>query len=91
MFVFTPAAYGGDGTFASVSAIYNELAKLSPDLLDVLALPDWPFDRYFYLPLFFMSCAAEVYGATFSLYILHIFSKGLLIKVALSISGRSCS
>jgi len=77
MFVFAPAAFGGDGTFASVSTIYNELAKSSPDLLDVLALPDWPFDRppdksgtFYKRPVMFMNNGEPEM----------IFSRGALIQ-----------
>lgn len=37
---------GGMATLASSSAVYNVLAKERPDLIHVLAKPDWPFDTY---------------------------------------------
>ena len=38
------AAFGGAATLASGLTIYNELAKTRPDILRLLAEPDWPFD-----------------------------------------------
>lgn len=35
---------GGMCTIASAWTVYNELAAARPDLIHVLAKPDWPFD-----------------------------------------------
>ncbi|KAI1325237.1 hypothetical protein F5Y16DRAFT_378291 [Xylariaceae sp. FL0255] len=44
MYVLKPAAMGGNGTFSSVSTIYNSLAASYPDLLRELGKPSWPFN-----------------------------------------------
>lgn len=46
MYVLGTGADGGKGTFASVSAIYNEIAATKPHLLIVLLKDNWPFDKY---------------------------------------------
>lgn len=38
------AARGGNHIVSSVATIYNELIKTRPDLVAVLAAPNWPFD-----------------------------------------------
>lgn len=35
---------GGSGVVASAWIVYNELAVTRPDLIHVLAEPNWPFD-----------------------------------------------
>ena len=45
MYVLGTPKNGGQGTFASVPAIYNEVASTRPDLVRVLSNDDWPFDR----------------------------------------------
>lgn len=40
----TVAAKGGNHIIASSWKIYNELAAARPDVLRLLAAPDWPFD-----------------------------------------------
>ncbi|KAH8698550.1 hypothetical protein BGW36DRAFT_460448 [Talaromyces proteolyticus] len=37
---------GGEAIVASAWTVYNELATTRPDLIHVLAEPDWPFDTY---------------------------------------------
>ncbi|KAI1484381.1 hypothetical protein F5X96DRAFT_693150 [Biscogniauxia mediterranea] len=37
---------GGSGFVASAWTVYNELAATRPDLIHVLAEPDWPFDTH---------------------------------------------
>ncbi|KAF4463976.1 taurine catabolism dioxygenase [Fusarium albosuccineum] len=37
---------GGSGFLASAWTVYNELAETRPDLIRVLAEPDWPFDTH---------------------------------------------
>jgi hypothetical protein len=38
------AAQGGQSVLASAYTVYNELAATRPDLIHVLAEPNWPFD-----------------------------------------------
>ena len=38
------AATGGNHIVASVATVYCELLKTRPDLIPVLAAPNWPFD-----------------------------------------------
>lgn len=38
------AASGGASVVASAWTVYNELAATRPDLLHLLAEPNWPFD-----------------------------------------------
>jgi hypothetical protein len=40
------SAKGGKSIIASFWTVYNELAATRPDLIHVLAKPDWPFDTY---------------------------------------------
>ncbi|KAI5861635.1 hypothetical protein GGS23DRAFT_611765 [Durotheca rogersii] len=44
---------GGDGYIASAWTVYNELAATRPDLINVLAEPNWPFDTNGRDPPFF--------------------------------------
>jgi hypothetical protein len=46
MYVLSAALTGGDGMFASVSEIYNKLAKEDPQLINVLTESNWPFTKY---------------------------------------------
>ena len=39
-------ATGGASIIASAWTIYNELAQHRPDIIHVLAEPNWPFDTY---------------------------------------------
>ena len=39
------AARGGNHILSSAVSIYNTIAATRPDLLEVLAQPNWPFDR----------------------------------------------
>lgn len=41
------AAYGGESFLASSAKIYNEIARLRPDVIHVLASDDWPFDEFY--------------------------------------------
>ncbi|KAK3954269.1 hypothetical protein QBC32DRAFT_232702 [Pseudoneurospora amorphoporcata] len=41
------AAYGGESLLASSAMIYNEIARLRPDVIHVLARDDWPFDEFY--------------------------------------------
>lgn len=41
------AAYGGESFLASSAKIYNEIARLRPDVIHVLAKDDWPFDEFY--------------------------------------------
>ncbi|KAK3337963.1 hypothetical protein B0H65DRAFT_591981 [Neurospora tetraspora] len=41
------AAYGGESFLASSATIYNEIARLRPDVIHVLAKDDWPFDEFY--------------------------------------------
>jgi hypothetical protein len=41
------AAEGGRHFLSPALAVYNELAVERPDLLEVLATPNWTFDKYF--------------------------------------------
>jgi hypothetical protein len=45
----TCAAKGGNHVISSSLAIYNTLAATRPDILETLAQPNWPFDRYVYI------------------------------------------
>ena len=38
------AATGGNHIVASVATVYGKLLKTRPDLIPVLAAPNWPFD-----------------------------------------------
>lgn len=38
------SASGGAPVLASAWKVYNEIAATRPDLIHVLAQPDWPFD-----------------------------------------------
>ncbi|KAI9689933.1 MAG: hypothetical protein M1822_009815 [Bathelium mastoideum] len=40
------SAQGGKSILASSWTVYNELAATRPDLIHVLAKPDWPFDTF---------------------------------------------
>jgi len=40
------AAEGGRHFLSPALAVYNELAVERPDLLEVLATPNWTFDKY---------------------------------------------
>lgn len=40
------AAEGGDHLLASSWAIYNELVATRPDIIQLLATPNWYFDPY---------------------------------------------
>ncbi|KAL1842569.1 hypothetical protein VTJ49DRAFT_4852 [Mycothermus thermophilus] len=46
-------ASGGTPALASVFTVYNELAATRPDLIHVLAEPNWPFDTYHRDPPFY--------------------------------------
>ncbi|EAA33368.2 Clavaminate synthase-like protein [Neurospora crassa] len=41
------AKYGGESFLASSATIYNEIARLRPDVIHVLARDDWPFDEFY--------------------------------------------
>lgn len=45
MYTLDTSETGGAGTFASVGAVYNELAQQEPELLAMLFQDDWPLDR----------------------------------------------
>ena len=47
LYALNTASSGGDSFLASTAAIYNHLAATRPDILHVLAAPDWPFDEFF--------------------------------------------
>ncbi|KAK4222793.1 hypothetical protein QBC38DRAFT_460039 [Podospora fimiseda] len=47
------ASCGGRSVLASAWTVYNELAATRPDLIHVLAAPDWPFDTYGRDPAFY--------------------------------------
>lgn len=40
------ASMGGQSKIASSAHIYNEIARVRPDLIRTLAETNWPFDRY---------------------------------------------
>lgn len=44
MQTLTVAAKGGNHIIASAWTVYNELAATRPDIVRLLATPDWPFD-----------------------------------------------
>ncbi|RSL74380.1 hypothetical protein CEP53_000257 [Fusarium sp. AF-6] len=44
MLTLSSGPVGGSGILASAWTVYNELAESRPDLIRVLAEPDWPFD-----------------------------------------------
>jgi len=44
MQVHRPAAKDGNHVVTSAWTIYNELVVMRPDVLRLLAKPDWPFD-----------------------------------------------
>ena len=48
------AAEGGRHFISSASKLYNELALERPDLLEVLATPNWTFDKYAFPPSLFL-------------------------------------
>ncbi|KAK3486066.1 uncharacterized protein B0T23DRAFT_245056 [Neurospora hispaniola] len=41
------AKYGGESYLASSATIYNEIARMRPDVIHVLAQDDWPFDEFY--------------------------------------------
>ena len=45
MYALGLAQSGGEGLFASVPTIYNEILSCRQDVIDVLCQPNWPFDR----------------------------------------------
>ncbi|KAK4234547.1 hypothetical protein C8A03DRAFT_47141 [Achaetomium macrosporum] len=58
LYALNVAAYGGESFLAFSAKIYNELAKIRPDIIEVLAKDDWIFDdfwqgQYHTRPLFF--------------------------------------
>ncbi|KAI1455336.1 Clavaminate synthase-like protein [Annulohypoxylon moriforme] len=46
LFTRSLAVEGGQSILASSWTVYNELAATRPDLIHVLAKPDWPFDTF---------------------------------------------
>jgi hypothetical protein len=44
MYVQDIALEGGESTFASSAAVYNELAATRPDVINVLAADNWYYD-----------------------------------------------
>jgi hypothetical protein len=58
------AAEGGRHFISSALKVYNELALERPDLLEVLATPNWTFDKYTFPPfLFFMEIEPDAIAA----------------------------
>jgi len=47
------SARGGSSVLASGWQVYNDIAATRPDLIHVLAQPDWPFDTYGRDPAFY--------------------------------------
>ncbi len=45
------ASRGGNAVLSSAYAIYNELAATQPDIIRVLAEPNWPIAWYVYIAL----------------------------------------
>jgi hypothetical protein len=48
------AAEGGRHFISSALKVYNKLALERPDLLEVLATPNWTFDKYAFPPSLFL-------------------------------------
>ncbi|KAF5531751.1 taurine catabolism dioxygenase [Fusarium napiforme] len=46
MLTLSSGPVGGCGVISSAWTVYNELAESRPDLIDVLAQPNWPFDTH---------------------------------------------
>ncbi|OTB14990.1 hypothetical protein K445DRAFT_12270 [Daldinia sp. EC12] len=53
LFVQSLPETGGRSVLASSWTVYNELAATRPDLIHVLAQPDWPFDTFGRSPPFY--------------------------------------
>ncbi|KAK5449837.1 hypothetical protein LTS15_008409 [Exophiala xenobiotica] len=54
LFTQSLAATGGRSVLAPAWTVYNELAATRPDLIHVLAEPNWPFDTFGRSPSFYI-------------------------------------